>query len=153
MTFFIRPVKSTKISDTFADHKKRKSVNPGVDYAVKVGTDVFAIEDGVITGVQHHIDGAGGRMVWMQVGKYKIDYLHLSNILVATGDHVVKGQVIAKSGASGNGSEHGYGPHLHIAIRRNGKHVQGRGNFDLDDVLRRQGVAPATVAVESTPAQ
>lgn len=141
--FFIRPVKTKKISDTFADHKKRKSVNPGVDYVVKPGTDVFAIEDGIVNGTTTSIDGAGGRMIWLQCGKYKVDYLHLSRILVSKGDHVVKGQVIGKSGASGLGSEHGYGAHLHISIRRNGKHVQGRGNFDLADVLTRQELLPA----------
>ena len=154
MTSFIRPVKSKKISDTFADHKKRKSVNPGVDYVVPVGTPVFAIEDGVVEGVTTNVAGAGGRMIWLNCGGWRIDYLHLRKVYVAKGDSVTKGQIIGKSGASGLGSETGYGPHLHLSIRKGGKHVQGKGNKDFVAILAAQVAAvPATVAVESTPAQ
>jgi len=154
MVDFIRPVKTKTISDDFADHKARGSVNPGVDYVVGVGTDVFAVADGVVTGTTTSIAGAGGRMVWLKCGPYKIDYLHLSKVLVKKGDKVTKGQVIGKSGASGLGKERGYGPHLHFAIRKGGAHVNGKGNIDFVALLKKQRAARAksAAAVEVIPA-
>ncbi len=157
MPEFIRPVKSKKISDTFAAHKARGSVNPGVDYVVPVGTPVFAIADGVVDGVTTSIAGAGGRMVWLNCDGWKIDYLHLSKVNVKKGQHVKRGDVLGLSGASGKGSERGYGPHLHIALRKGGGHVQGKGNKDLAAILKKQKAArlaaATAVAVEVTPAQ
>jgi murein DD-endopeptidase MepM/ murein hydrolase activator NlpD len=154
MTTFIRPVKSKKISDNFADHKARKSVNPGVDYAVAIGTDVFAVADGVVESTTVTYDGAGGRMIWLNCDGWRVDYLHLSRIFVVKGQTVKQGEVIGKSGASGLGSKNGYGAHLHLAIRKGGKHCQGKGNQDFVAMLAAQAAtAPATVAVESTPAQ
>jgi len=154
MPRFQRPVLSKKISDDFAEHKARKSVNPGVDYAVPIGTDVFAIADGVVTDTTVSIDGAGGRMIWLNCDGWLVDYLHLSRIFVKPGEKVKMGQVIGKSGASGKGSMNGYGAHLHISIRKGGKHVQGKGNKDLVKILADQKAArQAAVAVEVTPAQ
>jgi murein DD-endopeptidase MepM/ murein hydrolase activator NlpD len=154
MPEFIRPVKSKKISDNFADHIKRGSVNPGVDYAVAIGTDVFAVADGVVDGTTVTYDGAGGRMIWLNCDGWLVDYLHLSRIFVKKGEKVTRGQVIGKSGASGKGSLKGYGAHLHLSIRKGRKHVQGKGNKDFVAILAAQAaVVPATVAVESTPAQ
>ena len=147
MPEFIRPVKSKKISDTFADHKARGSVNPGVDYAVAIGTDVFAIADGIVDGTTITYDGAGGRMIWLNCDGWLVDYLHLSRIFVTKGEHVKRGQVIGKSGASGKGSLKGYGAHLHISLRKGRKHVQGKGNKDLDAILKAQAAAAAAVPV------
>lgn len=43
-------------------------------------------------------------------------YLHLSVIQVGVGQRVFQGQQIAISGASGFGSNNGYGAHLHLAL-------------------------------------
>jgi murein DD-endopeptidase MepM/ murein hydrolase activator NlpD len=150
---FIRPVQA-KISDDFAAHKARKSVNPGTDYVIGVGTPVVAVADGVIVGVTTSISGAGGRMVWLDTTTdgYNFDYLHLSRVDVAAGQAVKQGQVIGLSGASGKGSERGYGPHLHLSARIGGKHVNGAGNFDYEAFLAQQGgntAAPATPAAPS----
>lgn len=151
MPDFIRPVKSKKISDTFADHKARGSVNPGVDYVVPVGTPVFAIADGVVDDATTSIAGAGGRMVWLNCDGWKVDYLHLSKVKVKRGQKVKRGDVIGLSGASGKGSEHGYGAHLHIALRKGGAHVQGKGNKDLAAILKKQRAARKAASVEVTP--
>ena len=156
MPRFMRPVTSKKISDTFADHKARGSVNPGVDYVVPVGTPVFAIGDGVVDGVTTSVSGAGGRMVWLNCDGWKVDYLHLSKVSVKKGQRVKRGDVLGLSGGSGLGKELGYGPHLHIALRKGGSHVNGAGNKDLFAILKRQRaerLAAVSVAVEETPAQ
>jgi murein DD-endopeptidase MepM/ murein hydrolase activator NlpD len=56
-------------------------------------------------------------------------YAHLSEALVAPGDVVKKGQVIARMGSSGRST----GPHVHFEVLRAGKlvnpltYVEGRG--------------------------
>lgn len=150
MARFIKPV-NAGISDSFAAHQARKSVNPGTDYVVGVGTPVVAVADGVIVGTTTSIAGAGGRMVFLDTTTdgYNFDYLHLSRIDVSPGQSVKQGQVIGLSGASGKGSERGYGPHLHFSARIMGRHAAGGGNFDYEAFLSGQGgnvSAPAAKA-------
>jgi murein DD-endopeptidase MepM/ murein hydrolase activator NlpD len=144
---FIRPV-NAGISDDFNAHKARKSVNPGTDYVVGIGTPVVAVADGVVVGTTTSIAGAGGRMVFLDTTTdgYNFDYLHLSRVDVSPGQAVTQGQVIGLSGASGKGSERGYGPHLHLSARIMGKHVAGAGNFDYEAFLSQQGGATAAPA-------
>jgi murein DD-endopeptidase MepM/ murein hydrolase activator NlpD len=127
-----------KLSDNFADHKARKSVNPGVDYPVSMGTPVMAVAGGKVNKTINNVKGAGGRMVLIQHGSYKADYLHLSKILVSAGQTVKAGDVIGMSGASGRGKERGYGPHLHLSIRKGGAHLTGKGNLDFEAFMKAE---------------
>ena len=88
-----------------------KGYHTGVDYAVPVGTDVLAVADGVIDPANW---GAsyGTQLVQKLDGGYFI-YAHLSSTLVKPGQKVSEGQIIAKSGNTGNSS----GPHLHAELR------------------------------------
>lgn len=151
MTTWIRPSGTKKISDTFADHKARGSVNPGVDYVLPIGNPVVAVADAKVVGVTTSIAGAGGRMVWLDFGNgYNADYLHLSRVDVKKGQTVKQGTVLGLSGASGLGKERGYGPHLHFSFRKGGKHVTGKGNIDYEAFLKKQTAAPAAAAA-TTP--
>jgi murein DD-endopeptidase len=145
MTTWIRSVEG-RVTSSFQDHKNRKtnpSKNPGTDYGVATGTPVKAIADGMITGIVETIRGAGGRMIFQSfAGGYNADYLHLSRIDVKDGQSVTQGQVIGLSGASGLGSETGYGPHLHLAFRKGGTPTMGVGNLDFETFVS----APATKA-------
>lgn len=149
---WIRPVEG-KITDSFQGHVNRNpsSRNPGTDYAVPMGTPVKAIADGMITGTVHTIRGAGGRMIFQSLpGGHNADYLHLSRIDVADGQSVTQGQVIGLSGASGLGSETGYGPHLHLAFRRGGSPTMAVGNIDFETVVGSAPVsAPAPKPVKA----
>jgi murein DD-endopeptidase MepM/ murein hydrolase activator NlpD len=149
-----RPTKTAKISDDFNDHKKRGSVNPGVDYPVKVGTEVRAIADGTVIKVINNIRGAGGRMVLVKHSGYKTDYLHLSKILCTRGN-IKAGDLLGLSGASGLGSENHYGPHLHLSIRKGGTFLTGRGNLDYEAFMAAENakIVEAAAVVESTPMQ
>jgi murein DD-endopeptidase MepM/ murein hydrolase activator NlpD len=143
---WIRAVEG-RITDSFDGHKNRKtnpSRNPGTDYGVAMGTPVKAINDGIITGTVETFRGSGGRMIFQSLpGGHNADYLHLSRIDVQTGQEVKAGQIIGLSGASGLGSETGYGPHLHLSFRRGGNPTMGIGNLDYEAFLASQGVAPA----------
>jgi murein DD-endopeptidase MepM/ murein hydrolase activator NlpD len=147
MSTWIRPVEA-KISDDFAAHTKRKSVNPGVDYVVPVGTPLLAIATGTVARISNTVSGAGGRVVLLEFPSgHKADYLHLSRVDVAKGDKVKKGQVIGLSGGSGLGKELGYGPHLHLSFRHGGTFLTGTGNIDYEAFLG----APAPTKATSAP--
>jgi len=153
MPRFIKPV-NAGISDNFAAHQARKSVNPGTDYVVGVGTPVVAVADGVVVGTTTTITGAGGRMVFLDTTSdgYNFDYLHLSRVDVTPGQTVKQGQVLGLSGASGLGKERGYGPHLHFSARIMGRHGAGGANFDYEAFLAGQGGNPAAPAAKAAPA-
>ena len=151
---WIRAVQGN-ITDSFDGHKNRKtnpSRNPGTDYGVPSGTPVKAINDGMITGTVETFRGSGGRMIFQSLpGGHNADYLHLSRIDVQTGQEVKSGQVIGLSGASGLGSETGYGAHLHLSFRRGGSPTMGIGNLDYEAFLASQGVAAPSEPKPATP--
>jgi murein DD-endopeptidase MepM/ murein hydrolase activator NlpD len=159
MPTFIVPV-NAPITDNFAAHKARRSVNPGTDYACPIGTPVVAVGagNGTVTRVVNDIGGAGGRMVNIAYGSngWNVDYLHLSRIDVVVGQLVPQGTVIGLSGASGKGNERGYGPHLHFSFRSGGSAFSGTGNEDFQEILKVWGVekpvaAAAPVAPKPAP--
>jgi murein DD-endopeptidase MepM/ murein hydrolase activator NlpD len=103
-----------------------KGFHTGVDYAVPVGTDVHAVADGKVT-TANWGKAYGTQLVTSVNGGWFI-YAHLSATLVKPGDVITAGQVIAKSGNSGNSS----GPHLHVELRNNIRWSAGK---DLDPYL------------------
>jgi murein DD-endopeptidase len=154
MTTWIRSVEG-RVTSSFQAHKDRKpsSRNPGTDYGVPTGTPVKAIADGAITGIVETFRGAGGRMIFQSFeGGYNADYLHLSAIHVKPGQFIKQGEVIGLSGGSGLGSETGYGPHLHLAIRRGGSPTMGVGNIDFETLVG-SAPAPAKAPVAPKPAK
>lgn len=89
----------------------------GQDFAVPVGTPVKAAHSGVVVkaGPNGGGDGPayGNAIVIKHANGTYSQYAHLSKINVGIGKTVKTGQVIAKSGNTGNSS----GPHLHFEIR------------------------------------
>jgi len=138
MATWIRPVEG-KITDSFDGHRGRTSPpsrNPGIDYAVPMDTPVKAIADGIVSGTVQTISGAGGRMIFLSFPTgHNADYLHLSKILVQTGQSVKQGQVIGYSGGSGFGSNTAYGAHLHLSFRMGGQPTMAAGNLDFEKML------------------
>jgi murein DD-endopeptidase MepM/ murein hydrolase activator NlpD len=113
-----------------------KGYHTGVDYAVPVGTDVLAVADGVIDPATWG-RSYGTQLVQKLDGGYFI-YAHLSKTLVKAGDKVKEGQVIAKSGNTGNST----GPHLHAELRTKSHWSSGT---DLDPA-KLIGTKKASVA-------
>lgn len=134
---YFYPCSVRNISDDFAEHKARGSVNPGVDYTASYGSPVYAPLSGKVTGTTS-ASGSGGRMVYIDLDDGNgVDLLHLSVIQCSVGQRVAAGQQVGLSGASGYGSDWYYGAHLHISIRdRHGSHTSGAGNFDFDAFMR-----------------
>lgn len=117
-----------------------KGYHTGVDYAVPVGTDVLAVADGVIDPATWG-KSYGTQLVQKLDGGYFI-YAHLSKALVKPGDKVKEGQVIAKSGNTGNST----GPHLHAELRTKSHWSSGT---DLDPA-KLIGTKKASVAKKVT---
>ncbi|MGJ0388313.1 M23 family metallopeptidase [Microbacterium sp. CGR1] len=116
---YLRPCGDVPISSTWTGHRNRKppSGEPGTDYAVPRGTPIRAATAGVIVGRKDTTDSATGRYIALRAddGNY-IRYLHLTSSSVPNGTRVSRGQIIAYSGASGFGSETGYGSHVHVSL-------------------------------------
>lgn len=87
----------------------------GIDLAVDMGTPVAAARDGIVgrTGWV----GAYGYAVYLDhEDSLQTRYAHLSRVLVAPGEIVRQGDVIALAGSTGAST----GPHLHFEIRIGG---------------------------------
>lgn len=124
---YLRPCGDVRISSSWQGHKNRNppSGEPGTDYAVPIGTSVRAASNGVIVDRKDSTTTATGRYLALRAddGNY-IRYLHLRSSAVLPGTRVSRGQVIAQSGASGFGSETGYGSHLHVSLWIGGTPLQ-----------------------------
>ncbi len=97
----------------------KQNYHYGIDLAASVGTPVYAADAGrvVFAGTLSGASASYGNLIILAHGAdYRTYYAHLSQILVQTGDAVYAGQLIAKSGATGNVT----GPHLHFEIRYRG---------------------------------
>jgi len=119
---FYAPVDSTNISSYFGYRTLRgeRNYHKGVDYAVPVGTEVYAAADGVVTKCGVFGNGNYGKCVVIDHGNgFLTYYAHNSKLLVSVGDTVVKGELIARSGNTGNST----GPHCHFEVRKNGTAV------------------------------
>lgn len=144
----IYPCDAHGVSDTFAIHVERGSVNPGTDYVAGYGSTVYAVATGTVTDADSSTGGSGGRTIHVDHDDGSgADYLHLSSVAVRVGQRVAQGNIIGRSGASGYGQEWYYGPHLHISYRRNHSHGYGNvGNLDFDALIRSQ-ITPASADV------
>lgn len=117
-TEYMSPVSVGYVSSRYGWRSIFRRVHYGLDIAVPVGTPILASKDGIVTysgyggnyGILvtlHHDDGSETR------------YGHCSSVVVAEGDIISQGEVIAFSGNTGRST----GPHLHFEIRINGSPV------------------------------
>ncbi len=88
--------------------------NDGINLAVPEGTPVKAAEDGVVAYAGNELKGYGNLVLVRHGDGFVTAYAHASEILVKKGDTVKRGQVIAKSGQTGNVTA----PQLHFEIRK-----------------------------------
>ena len=111
---------------------KYKRHHNGVDYASATGTPVQAVSNGKVVFAGPSMIKApngepagGGYIVRIKfksnLKDFTASYMHLQKgtIKVAVGDKVKMGDVLAKSGNTGEST----GPHLHFEIQRGSKYV------------------------------
>lgn len=93
-------------------------LHAGLDFAAPKGSKVRAVAGGVVVFAGRR--GAYGNLVEINHGNgYSTRYAHSSNNLVAVGDVVRKGDVVATVGASGRAT----GPHVHFEVLKDGSSV------------------------------
>lgn len=88
--------------------------NDGINVAVPEGTPVKAAEDGVVAYSGNELKGYGNLILVRHSNGYVTAYAHASELMVKRGDSIKRGQVIAKSGQSGEVGS----PQLHFEIRK-----------------------------------
>jgi murein DD-endopeptidase MepM/ murein hydrolase activator NlpD len=88
--------------------------NDGINLALPEGTPIKAAEDGVVAYAGNELKGYGNLVLLRHPDGYVTAYAHASEILVKRGEQVKRGQVIAKSGETGNVTS----PQLHFEIRK-----------------------------------
>lgn len=84
-----------------------------LDIAVPVGTPVGAPASGVVERAGPSGGNGGTELVIRHADGSKTGFSHLSGVEVEAGDTVTQGQIVAKSGNTGNST----GPHLHWTYR------------------------------------
>jgi murein DD-endopeptidase MepM/ murein hydrolase activator NlpD len=95
--------------------KVNGATNDGIDLAVPEGTQVRAVDDGVVAYAGNELKGYGNLVLIRHSNGYVSAYANASELMVKRNDQVHKGQVILKSGQTGNATA----PQLHFEIRKN----------------------------------
>ncbi|MFJ2304569.1 M23 family metallopeptidase [Streptomyces sp. NPDC087787] len=131
---FVTPISDSYVSTGYRTGGSLWSsgTHTGVDFHAASGAGVHAVGSGTV--VDAGWGGAYGNQIVIRMadGMYT-QYGHLSSIQVSVGQHVIPGQRIALSGATGNVT----GPHLHFEARTTPDY-----GSDVDPVayLRKHGV-------------
>jgi murein DD-endopeptidase MepM/ murein hydrolase activator NlpD len=94
--------------------KSNGKSNDGINLAVPEGTPIKAADDGVVAYSGNELKGYGNLVLVRHANGYVTAYAHASELMVKRGDTIKRGQVIAKSGQSGEVQS----PQLHFEIRK-----------------------------------
>lgn len=113
---------SGRISSYFGGRKSPGGIgstnHKGIDIAVPRGTPIYAADGGTVT-YSGWMSGYGYLVQIDHGNGYVTRYGHNSSLTVNVGQHVYKGQQVARAGSTGNST----GNHCHFEIRIGGKTV------------------------------
>ena len=123
-SFFLKaPLNFSRISSRFSRRRfhpvqKRWKAHRGTDYAAPRGTPIWSTANGTVikTG---YTSGNGNYVKIKHNSTFSTQYLHMSKILVKSGQQVKQGQVIGKVGSTGLAT----GPHVCYRFWKNGRQV------------------------------
>ena len=87
--------------------------NDGIDIAAREGTPVLAADSGEVAYAGNELRGYGNLILIKHPNGFITAYAHNQTLLVRRGEHVRRGQVIARVGATGTVNQ----PQLHFEIR------------------------------------
>ena len=113
------PTNTDHVSCSQPCHKNRNppSTEPGTDYASAYGSPLYAPDNGRVVDLKTSNSGGTGRYLCIDLDDgRRTRSLHLSVISASVGQRVSRGQLIGKTGASGHGSDWGYGAHVHQTL-------------------------------------
>ncbi|SNB61519.1 Murein DD-endopeptidase MepM and murein hydrolase activator NlpD, contain LysM domain [Arboricoccus pini] len=101
-----------KIVQTFGP-KANGQRNDGINIGVPEGTPVVAAENGIVVFAGDSIAGFGNMLLIQHASGFTTAYAHNETLLVSIGQSVKRGQIIARSGATGAVTS----PQLHFELR------------------------------------
>ncbi|MDR3341779.1 MAG: M23 family metallopeptidase [Treponema sp.] len=138
-TFFLHtgfryPLRTFRLTSAFGPRVNPVTgvfrVHAGLDLAAPAGTEVFAVQDGVVTELGE--DPIYGKYIILRHGENWVSlYGHLSKIETVLRSRVESGSVIGRVGSTGQST----GPHLHFELRQNGK-AQDPGKYLFKEGIR-----------------
>ena len=108
---------------------KTRKMHYGMDYSAKVGTEIYATGDGIISKVKRSKRGYGNYVKINHGFGYETLYAHMSKYIVKKGQKVKRGEVIGYVGNSGISTA----PHLHYEVRKDNKKINPV-NFYFNDL-------------------
>jgi murein DD-endopeptidase MepM/ murein hydrolase activator NlpD len=119
-------------------------LHAGVDISVPLGSPVYSARDGQVVYSGHKYRGYGNVVMIDHGDGFVTVYAHNSHNLVREGEKVVRGQMIARVGATGNAT----GSHCHFEIRHGNLAIDPRKYLSAsaeEDEMYATGV-PSTAA-------
>lgn len=122
----VQPVDNGKLTGMVASFGRRVHpfykvlrMHTGVDYALPVGSPVYATADGQVKVIKRSERGYGNMIVVEHGALYSTSYAHLEKINVRQGQSVRRGDVIGEVGNTGLSMA----PHLHYEVLYKGEAV------------------------------
>ena len=113
---YVKPISGGRFTSGYG--RRWGKLHKGVDWAIPVGTKIFASSAGTV--VRADYNGGYGLCVLISHPDGRMTrYAHCSKLLVSKGESVKQGETIALSGNTGRST----GPHLHFEIIINGSAV------------------------------
>lgn len=121
------------------------AIHQAVDYGLPVNTPVLAMHPGVVRKAESDPYGRGQCITLELAASGVITvYAHLDCFLVKAGQTVDRGQVIARSGNTGNST----GPHLHVELYINGEAADPELYYDAETTAAPNVGAKQQPAIE-----
>ncbi|MBD3277215.1 MAG: peptidoglycan DD-metalloendopeptidase family protein, partial [Candidatus Aegiribacteria sp.] len=125
-TMFLKmPVPFGRISSPFSNARMHPVLgytraHRGIDYAAPLGTEIYAVGDGVIT-TRSYCGGYGNMVRVRHANGYETGYGHMTGFAShqEVGSYVRQGDVIGYVGSTGLST----GPHVHFEMKKNGSYV------------------------------
>lgn len=127
---WIIPVTGGQVTALFG-HYPSGAPHSGTDFGVPEGTPVRVSKSGTVI-KRRELTTSYGKYLFVDHGGGLVTiYAHNSELLVNEGDTVKAGQIIAKSGTTGNST----GPHCHWELRVNGTPVDVAPSLRIGDTV------------------
>jgi len=142
----IRPVDSLSFTSNFGvrsdPFRGTRAMHAGVDIPGAHGTNIYATASGTVN--RAGWANGYGNLVELDHGRGIVTrYGHLSSFVVAAGQHVTRGQLIAHMGSTGRST----GTHLHYEVRIDGGAVNPVPFLESTDYLTALQKAPTAASI------
>jgi len=143
-------IRRSSLNNTFGMVRLRADKSPrphqGWDFYAPTGTPCYSVADGLVV----YADSCGdlGKLIVIEIDKNLfVAYAHLSEIFVKTRNSVKLGDMIGKTGCTGNADKmQGEDQHLHFEVRETP--LPGLGLDNRKSPLSLFGVCPLKTAIK-----